>query len=420
MRKIKYNQAISEGLCAAMERDPNVFIAGIAVDYSSGIFGTTVEALKRFGPERVFDTPAMENAFTGICLGAAAMGKRPIMVHARNDFMFLAFDQLLNLAAKWNYMYGGNAGQVPIVVRAVVGKGWGQGATHSQSLQAPLAHFPGITVLMPASPRDAKGLLLSACRHDGPVVILENRALYNVEGEVEDDAVEVPIGKASVVKQGTDVTIVATSLMVYEAAEAALELEKHGVSAEIVDLRTIRPLDEDTVLASVRKTGHVIAADTSWEMCGVASEIAALCAEKAFSSLKAPVRRLSLPNCPAPVSLALEQAFYPRASTIARLALSMLGADPEAVGQIDREDTFKGPYRRYLAVYAKHGGLSWLRQRKRNDNDLAPESRSHCCHSMVDQPIHRLEFSSRAFLRNLSRNGRLGVRIAARSAGVRC
>jgi pyruvate dehydrogenase E1 component beta subunit len=344
VRRLKYHQAISEGLCQAMERDKNVFVAGIAVDYPSGIFGTTTEALQKFGPSRVFDTPAMENAFTGICIGAAAMGKRPIMVHARNDFMFLAFDQLINLAAKWKYMYGGNAGGMPVVVRAVIGKGWGQGATHSQSLQAPLAHFPGLTVLMPATAQDAKGLLLSACRHDGPVIILEHRALYNIEGDVAEEPVETPIGKAAIVRQGKDVTIVATSLMVQEAIEAATELDKHGVSAEIVDLRSIRPLDEATVLASVRKTGRVIAADTSWETCGVSSEIAALCAEKAFGSLKAPVRRLSLADCPAPVSLQLEQAFYPKASTIARLALSMVGADPNAVGAIDREDTFKGPY----------------------------------------------------------------------------
>jgi pyruvate dehydrogenase E1 component beta subunit len=241
-------------------------------------------------------------------------------------------------------MYGGNAGRVPLVVRAVVGKGWGQGATHSQSLHAPLAHFPGLTVALPATPADAKGLMLSACRHDGPVIIIEHRSLYNVEGAVSEAPIEVPLGKAAVVREGKDLSIIATSLMVQEAIEAAAELERHGVSAEIVDLRTVRPLDEATVLASVRKTGRAIAADTSWEMCGVASEIAALCAEKAFSALKGPVRRLSLANCPAPVSAALEQAFYPKASTIARMALGMLGADPTAVGEIDREDTFKGPY----------------------------------------------------------------------------
>ncbi|RMD60583.1 MAG: alpha-ketoacid dehydrogenase subunit beta [Alphaproteobacteria bacterium] len=344
MRTLKYHQAISEGTVQAMERDPNVFCAGIAVDYPSGIFGTTTEALKRFGPARVFDTPAMENAFTGICIGAAAMGKRPIMVHPRNDFMLLAFDQLINLAAKWRYMYGGNAGSVPIVVRAVIGKGWGQGATHSQSLQAPLAHFPGLTVLMPATPRDAKGLLLSACRHDHPTIILEHRALYNVEGEVPEEPEETPIGKAAILRPGRDLTIVATSLMVQEALDAAEELARHDVDAEVVDLRSIRPLDEETVLASVKKTGRVIVADTSWERCGVTSEIAALCAEKAFHDLKAPVRRLALADCPAPVSQTLEQAFYPKASTIARLALHVIGIDPELVGDIDREDTFKGPY----------------------------------------------------------------------------
>src|SRR4051812_49224749 len=172
MRQIKYWQALSEGIVQAMERDPNIFMTGIAVDYPSGIFGSTVEATKRFGPKRVFDSPAMENALTGIAIGAAAMGKRPIIVHPRNDFMFLAFDMMLNLAAKWKYMYGGNAGSVPIVVRAVIGKGWGQGATHSQSLHAPLAHFPGLSVVMPAFPDDAKGLLLSALQNEGPVIML--------------------------------------------------------------------------------------------------------------------------------------------------------------------------------------------------------------------------------------------------------
>src|SRR3979411_1844891 len=175
MRQLKFSEALSEGIVRAMERDPNIYMTGIAVAYPSGSFGSTVEATKRFGPKRVFDSPAMENALTGIAIGAAAVGKRPIIVHPRNDFMFLAFDQLINLAAKWKYMYGGRAGTVPIVVRAVVGRGWGQGATHSQSLQAPLAHFPGLTVLMPTSPNDAKGLMMAALQHDEPVVILEHR-----------------------------------------------------------------------------------------------------------------------------------------------------------------------------------------------------------------------------------------------------
>jgi acetoin:2,6-dichlorophenolindophenol oxidoreductase subunit beta len=344
MRQITYANALSEGLCQAMEADPSIFVTGIAVDYPSGIFGTTTEATKRFGPDRVFDAPAMENALTGIAIGAAAMGKRPVIVHPRNDFMFLSFDNLINLAAKWRYMFLGRAGNVPIVVRAVIGKGWGQGATHSQSLQAPLAHFPGLTVLMPASPADAKGLTLAALQHHGPVVILEHRSLYSVTGEVDEAPTPTPLGKAKVTRRGKDITIVGTSLMALEAMYAAEELEKHGVDAEVIDLRSIRPLDEDTILESVKKTGHLIVTDTSWELCGIASEVAALVAEKAFPYLKGPVRRIALPNCPAPVSFKLEEVFYPKASTIAKAALVTLGADPDRVGELAREDNFKGPY----------------------------------------------------------------------------
>lgn len=343
MRTLNYAQALGEGIVQAMERDPSIFMTGIAVDYPSGIFGSTVEAVRRF-PERVFDSPAMENALTGIAIGAAAMGKRPIIVHPRNDFMFLAFDMMINLAAKWKYMYGGNAGSVPIVVRAVIGKGWGQGASHSQSLQSVLAHFPGLSVVMPTSPKDAKGLILSALRHDSPVVILEHRSLYDTVGDVPEGMFYTPIGKAEVIREGADVSIVATSYMAYEALHAAEVLAKEGVNAEIVDLRSIRPLDEETILNSVKKTGRLIVADTSWELCGVVSEVAALVAEKGFSYLKAPVRRIALANCPAPVSRPLETAFYPTATTIAKAAMSMMGKFSGHLGSIDREDEFKGPY----------------------------------------------------------------------------
>lgn len=344
MRNLTYAMALSEGLCQAMERDPAIFVTGIAVDYPSGIFGSTTEAARRFGPQRVFESPAMENALTGIAVGAAAMGKRPMVVHPRNDFMFLAFDNLINLAAKWRYMFDGKAGNVPIVVRAIIGKGWGQGATHSQSLQAPLAHFPGLTVLMPAFPQDAKGLTIAALQHDTPVVILEHRSLYATEGPVTETFEPTPIGKANVVRAGKDITIVGTSFMAYQALHAAEELAKHQVEAEVIDLRSIRPLDEATILKSLAKTGRLLVADTSWELCGVASEIAALAAEKGWSDLKAPVRRISLANCPAPVSAKLEEAFYPKASTIARAALATLGLDPEWIGDLSREDHFKGPY----------------------------------------------------------------------------
>ena len=344
MRTLKYSEALSEGLVQAMDRDPSIFVTGIAVDYPSGIFGTTVEATQKFGTERVFDAPAMENALTGIAIGAAAMGKRPVIVHPRNDFMFLALDQLINLASKWRYMYGGQAGSVPVVVRAVIGKGWGQGATHSQSLQSILAHFPGLSVVMPSLPRDAKGLTLSALRHDSPVVILEHRALYGIEGEVPEAPVETPIGRAAVYRPGRDVTVVATSLMVCEALAAASALVSHGVDVEVVDARSIRPLDEETILNSVAKTGRLVVADTSWGLCGFSSEVAGLVVEKAFDSLRAPVRRLALADCPAPVSMPLENAFYPKASTIARSILEVLGEAVPDLSSVDREYSFKGPY----------------------------------------------------------------------------
>jgi acetoin:2,6-dichlorophenolindophenol oxidoreductase subunit beta len=344
VRTLKYSDAIGEGILQAMESDPSIFMTGIAVDYPSAIFGSTTAPLKRFGKSRVFDAPAMENALTGIAIGAAAMGKRPIIVHPRNDFMFLAFDMMINLAAKWKYMYGGNAGSVPIVVRAVIGKGWGQGASHSQSLQSVLAHFPGLNVVMPAFPRDAKGLMLAALQHASPVIVLEHRALYDTAGEVPEEPISTPIGKAAVVRPGRDVTIVATSFMAYEAMHAAEQLAKEGVDAEVVDLRSIRPLDEETVLLSLKKTGRLIVADTSWELCGVVSEVAALAAEKGFEFLKAPVRRIALANCPAPVSQTLEKVFYPNATTIAKVAMSLMGRFAGHLGSIEREDTFKGPY----------------------------------------------------------------------------
>ncbi|MEQ8641164.1 MAG: transketolase C-terminal domain-containing protein [Alphaproteobacteria bacterium] len=344
MRELTYVDALSEGLVQAMEADDGIFVTGIAVDYPSGIFGSTVEAARRFGPSRVFDAPAMENALTGIAIGAAAMGKRPVVVHPRNDFMFLAFDQMINLAAKWKYMYGSHAGSVPIVVRGVIGRGWGQGATHSQSLQSVLAHFPGLQVVMPALPQDAKGLTIAALTGDAPTVILEHRSLYPIAGPVDQAFAPTPIGKAAVVRDGTDVSVVASSYMVVEAMRAAESLEQDGVSVEVVDLRSIRPLDEETILASVRKTGCLIVADTSWVLYGVASEVAALVAEKAFHSLKAPVYRIGLADSPAPVSQPLEDAFYPKASTIAKAALTLLGRTHSHLGDIDLADEFKGPY----------------------------------------------------------------------------
>jgi pyruvate dehydrogenase E1 component beta subunit len=258
--------------------------------------------------------------------------------------MFLATDQLINLAAKWRYMFGNKSG-VPVVTRAIVGRGWGQGATHSQSLQAMFGHFPGLHVAVPASPADAKGLLVSALQGSTPTIILENRALYEHEGEVPEAPVPVPFGKGRVVREGSDVTVVAASLMVHEATRAADMLAEQGIQAEVVDARTVRPLDEEIILSSVAKTGHLVVADTSWARFGFAAEVAAVVAEKAVGSLRAPVRRVTPPDCPAPVSKPLEEAFHPSPVTIAQACLDVLRSDLAVNGHVaDVQAAFLGPY----------------------------------------------------------------------------
>jgi len=343
VRRLKYHQAISEATVQCMERDPNVFVAGIGVKDPGGMFGTTEEAEARF-PDRVHDIPNCENAFAGITIGAAAVGKRPLVVHPRNDFMFLATDMLINLAAKWKYMYQ-NGTSVPVVTRGVVGRGWGPGATHSQITHALFGHFPGLYVATPAFAADAKGLLVSALTGDVPVVILENRAVYEHEEDVPEELYSIPFGKARIVREGSDVTIVGASLMAYEAKRAADILSEQGISAEVIDPRSIRPLDEETILRSVRKTGHLVVADTSWATYGFAAEVAAIAAEKAFADLRAPVRRVTLPDGPAPVSKPLEDVFHPTPMSIARAALEVLRSDVQVERHVaDVQAAFAGPY----------------------------------------------------------------------------
>lgn len=344
MRNLTYKEAISEALLQGMARDPNVFIFGLGVDDFKGIFGTTREPFLKFGPSRVFDTPASENALMGIALGAALNGKRPVMVHARNDFMFLALDQLINNAAKWKYVYAGKS-SVPIVVRGIVGQGWGQGATHSQNLQAVLAHFPGLTVAVPSTPHDIKGIILKSLQVDFPVVILEHRRLYDVLGDVPEHSYVMDFGQARVIREGHDVTVVATSLMVIEAVRAADILQENGISVEVIDPVTLNPLDEETILNSVEKTGRLICADSDWLKCSFASEVAALVAQKAFPALKQPIKRIGWPPCPCPVSLALEREFYPGCRAIVSAVSELLKKefiiDPE---RFQFADHFMGPY----------------------------------------------------------------------------
>lgn len=322
-RELSYRDAIREALSQALERDKRVFLIGEGIDDPGGVFGTTVGLKDKFGRDRVMDMPIAENGLTGVVNGAAMTGMHPVLIHMRVDFLPMAMDQMINHAAKWSYMTAGRV-KVPVTFRAIVGRGWGSAAQHSQSLQALFAHIPGIQVLMPASPYDAKGMLLASIAGDRPTLIIEHRWLYDQKEGVPEEPYFVASGKALVRRQGTDVTIVATSYMVYEAMRAATELEKTGISAEVIDLRSIQPLDEKMVIESVRKTGRLIAADMGWKLCGVSAEIAALAAEHAHSSLKAAVRRITLPAAPTPACYELEKAYYPTFENIVRTAREMM------------------------------------------------------------------------------------------------
>ena len=342
-REITYAQAIAEALTQGMKQDPNVFIFGLGVDDCKGIFGTTKQAFTQFGGARVFDTPASEGALTGVAIGAALNGKRPVLVHARNDFMFLALDQMINNAAKWKYTYNGQS-TLPMVVRGIIGKGWGQGPTHSQNLQAVFAHFPGLIVAVPSNAYDIKGIILESLSVDKPVVILEHRALYDLKTDVPEGHFRIPFGKARVARVGTDITVVATSLMVVEALKAAEILAKIGISLEVIDPVTIQPLDEAAIIHSVQKTGRLIAADSDWLRCGFTAEVSAVVAEKAFDALKAPIKRIGWPESPCPVSQPLEEAFYPTHEHIIAAAYQIMERKEKPIVVAKTIDTFVGPY----------------------------------------------------------------------------
>jgi pyruvate dehydrogenase E1 component beta subunit len=322
-RKLTYREAIREALQQAIEADPSVFLLGQGIDDPGGVFGTTVGLKERFGPDKVMDIPIAENGMTGVAIGAAMTGMRPVFIHMRADFLPMAMDQIVNHAAKWSYMTGGKV-KVPLTIRAIIGRGWGSAAQHSQSLQALFAHIPGLRVLMPASPYDAKGLILGGIAGNSPVLVLEHRWLYEQSEEVPEDMYIIPPGRGTVRKAGKDISLIAASYMVYESMRAAEELERAGVSAEVVDLRSVQPLDEELIGNSAKKTGRVIVADTGWRVCGISAEVAAVIAEQACSVLKTPVRRICLPWSPTPASTVLERAYYPTSADIVAAAKEML------------------------------------------------------------------------------------------------
>lgn len=345
-RMITFQEAIVEALNQEMERDERVFVYGLDVADHKGIFGTTLGLAEKFGKDRCFSTPLSEDANMGFGLGAAINGLRPINVHIRVDFLLLAMNQLINMAA--THYYGSNGRTpVPMVIRAAIGRGWGQGYQHSKTLQSVFGHIPGLKVVMPTTPYDVKGLLTASIRDNNPVVFIEHRWLYFQKGIVPEESYTVPLGQCQVVKEGKDITVVATSWMNVEALKAQEILGRIGVKIEIVDVRTISPLDKETIVNSVLKTGHCIVADYDWVNCGFSSEVAAMVSEECFDKLKSPVTRIGFAPTPCPTTRVLEDEFYPNAVDIIRAVEKKLGLYPANLSGenfYSYENKFKGPF----------------------------------------------------------------------------
>ena len=345
-RLASYRDALNEALTLEMRRDRGVFVYGIDVGDHKRIFNSTKGLVEEFGEARCFSTPLAEDALMGFGLGAAINGMRPVQVHMRVDFLLLAVNQLVNMVAPHHYGSGGRM-TVPIVIRAIIGRGWGQSFQHSKTLQSWFAHIPGLKVVMPSTPRDAKGMLISAIRDDNPVIFIEHRWLYDVVGDVPEGATALPLEGCQVLHAGKDVTVVATSWMNVEAVHAAKILGKRGVSVEVIDCRSIAPFDSGTIVESVRKTGHCIVADNDWTHCGFSAEVAAAVYEGCFGRLKSTVERIGFAPTPCPCTRPLENEFYPSAIDIVRAVEKQLGlAATDLSGEdfYSYEHKFKGPF----------------------------------------------------------------------------
>lgn len=323
MRSLTYVQAIREAHAQLLATDPRVFVIGQGV-WSPWYAGTSLLDLDReFGRSRIIDSPVSESAITGVAIGAALDGMRPILFHPRMDFMLLATDAIVNQAANWSYMFGGQIG-VPLVIRAAINRGGEQGAQHSQAFQVFFAHVPGMKVVLPSTPHDAKGLLVSAVNDGNPVLYIDDRWLYQEAGEVPEELYRVPIGRAAVRREGKDLTIAGSSYMMSCATRAASMLAGRGVDVELIDLRSVKPWDRECVCESVEKTGRLLVVDSGWVSFGLTAEIAATVASEVFGRLKAPVARIGLPDAPAPTSRVLEKAYYPDEGTIIAAAVKLL------------------------------------------------------------------------------------------------
>lgn len=343
-RILSYVEAVREATDQEMERDKSVILFGLDVDDPKAIQGTTKGLLQKYGSERVFGTPLSEDAMTGVAIGMALAGLRPIHVHIRMDFLMLAMNQLVNIASKARYMYGGQV-HLPFVIRSMIGKSWGQGAQHSQGLYSFLMHVPGLKVVAPTTPYDAKGCLIAAIRDENPVMYVEHRIVHFQKGPVPEKSYCVHPGKARVATQGTDVTLVGISNMQLECLRAHRYLAEVGVSAEVIDPIWLSPLDTATILDSVRKTRRLCVVDNGWTTCGASAEIAAQVAENVPGVL---IRRMGFAPVACPPAPTLEDAYYPNGRTIASAVLDLVKGQPQGWLPAERDDLkqieFKGPF----------------------------------------------------------------------------
>jgi len=322
-RKLTMAEAIREAMSQEMRRDPKVFLAGEDIGILGGAFGVTGKMIEEFGKDRMLVTPISETAIAGIGVGAATAGYRPIVEIMFADFLGVAMDEIVNQAAKMRYMFGGRI-KVPMVVRTACGAGVSGAGQHSQTLEAWVAHIPGLKVVYPSNAYDAKGLLISSIRDDNPVIFFEHKFIYGMSTEVPEEEYTIPLGQAKLVREGKDATVVAWGLMVYKALKAAEDLEKQGIMVDIIDIRSMVPLDAESIINSVKKTGNLVIVQEAYRTAGFAGEIAAIVAEEAFDFLKSPITRITAPNTTIPLSPILEDEFIPSPAKIVDAILRMV------------------------------------------------------------------------------------------------
>ena len=342
---IPYYSAINDALHLKMEADKNLVVFGLDVEDHNGIQGTTL-GLNKFGRDRFFSTPLSEDAMTGVAIGLAASGLRVVHIHIRMDFVLLCMNQLINMAAKMRYMYNGTV-KVPIVVRCMVGRSWGQGAQHSQSLHSLFSHIPGLKVVAPSNAYDAKGLLISSIEENCPVIFMEHRLLYNTKSFVKKNSYKIPLGKARLMTKGSDLTIVSISHMAVISYKVTEIFRRHGINIELIDLRSIKPLDINTVIKSVRKTGKLLVVDNGWSFCGLSSEIISQVSLK--MNKKILIDKLTFLDIPCPTAPNLEKEFYPSPEKIIKKIYQMLKIKikiklTKSDLSIQEIDDFKGPF----------------------------------------------------------------------------